>query len=136
MLASTWDYPIKTLEKIAPYFQPQMIENLKRKSTLYQVQGEFINYLLREFIMDREMIQGQQYWLDVISNLSEEIVDKNYCATIRITSTIEVQSNEPFEDEQDGQVVREHIDFIDGFLSVPKTNTPSYTHSTDFDNFS
>ncbi len=27
-----------------------------------------------------------------------------------------------FEDEQDGQVVREHIDFIDGFLSVPKTN--------------
>ncbi|MGI9556238.1 MAG: hypothetical protein ACR2M9_05195 [Cyanophyceae cyanobacterium] len=27
-----------------------------------------------------------------------------------------------FEDEQDGQVVREHITFDDGFLSVPKTN--------------
>ena len=74
----------------------EIISNYPRKD-----QGEFINYLLREFIMDREMIQGQQYWLDVISNLSEEIVDKNYCATIRITSTVEVQSNEPFEDEQD-----------------------------------
>jgi hypothetical protein len=27
-----------------------------------------------------------------------------------------------FEDEQDGQIRREHIDFIDGFLSVPKNN--------------
>jgi len=27
-----------------------------------------------------------------------------------------------FEDEQDGQVVREPIDFVDGFLSVPKNN--------------
>tara|TARA_R110000851_G_scaffold188355_1_gene338390 strand:- start:44 stop:787 length:744 start_codon:yes stop_codon:yes gene_type:complete len=27
-----------------------------------------------------------------------------------------------FEDEQDGQIQREHIDFVDGFLSVSKTN--------------
>jgi len=28
----------------------------------------------------------------------------------------------PFEDEQDGNVVREPVDFVDGFLRVPKTN--------------
>ena len=27
-----------------------------------------------------------------------------------------------FEDEQDGQVVREPVDFVDGFLRVPKNN--------------
>lgn len=44
MLAGAWDYSIEALEKVAPYFQPQRIENLKSKSTLYQIQGEFMNY--------------------------------------------------------------------------------------------
>ena len=64
-------------------------------------QGEFIIHLLREFIVNRETTKGDEYWLDVISNIEEEIADKHFTATIRVTSIIEVQSNEPFESEQD-----------------------------------
>jgi len=74
----------------------EIISNYPRKD-----QGEFIIHLLREFIDNRETTKGHEYWLDVISNVEEEIADKHFTATIRIISTIEVQSNEPFEDEQD-----------------------------------
>lgn len=74
----------------------EIIENYHR-----QDQGEFIIHLLRQFIEDNTTTKGHKYWLDVISDLADEIAENHYTATIRITSTIEVQSNEPFESEQD-----------------------------------
>ena len=82
-----------------------MFENLKQNEIIEnyhrQDQGEFIIHLLRQFIEDNTTTKGHKYWLDVISDLADEIAENHYTATIRITSTIEVQSNEPFESEQD-----------------------------------